>query len=78
MYHPIPEPVQASQKKTVKALREQYGWKQWQLAVKAGVSQRVLSQIEANDKPVSRIIAAKIAIALGIPLDCLLIAIIRQ
>lgn len=70
-----PRPVQ---KKTVKALREQYGWPQWQLALKADVSQRTISDIEARDKPVSPIIANKIANAFGIPLDCLLIVVVRQ
>ena len=49
-------------------LREKKGWSQRKLAMKAGMSQTVIHQIEIGYKPPSDEQREKLLIALGVPL----------
>lgn len=61
----------ALQRKTVKQLREERGWKQIDLAYHAGVSLSTVSNIEAGQQDPRITVARKIAETLGVSVDAI-------
>lgn len=58
-----------NERKTVKQLREERGWKQIDLAYHAGTSLSTISNIEARKQEPRIALAQRIADALGVSLD---------
>jgi DNA-binding XRE family transcriptional regulator len=63
--------IAAKERKTVRQLREEHGWKQIDLAYHAGISLSSVSNIEAGQQDPRISIARKIADALGVSVDAI-------